>query len=188
MRTQSVSSRSVIATSVRSAAGRFGAAVVLVTLAAGQAWAQATPDRENGRYTFSQNADGLLRLDSRTGTVSICKRSAAGWACFATPDERDAFDKEIGRLQTENIRLKEQLAKREVAEPGAKTSEALPKADSLKPPDQAEAKPDAGKGNHIELPLPDDKDIDRVVSFLERAWRRLVEAANRMQRDVTGKI
>jgi hypothetical protein len=139
----------------------------------------------------------LLRLDSRNGTVSACKRSAAGWACYTTPDERDAFDKEIGRLQSENARLKEQLAGRDLAEPGAKTNEALPKTDSLKPDspkpsDQAEAKPELkpgpDKGNRIELPLPDDKDIDRVVSFLERAWRRLVEAANRMQRDASGKI
>jgi len=26
------------------------------------------------------------------------------------------------------------------------------------------------------------------MSFLERAWRRLVEMANRMQKDVSGKI
>jgi len=26
------------------------------------------------------------------------------------------------------------------------------------------------------------------MSFLEQAWRRLVEMANRMQKDVTGKI
>jgi hypothetical protein len=36
--------------------------------------------------------------------------------------------------------------------------------------------------------LPSDQDIDRAMGFLERAWRRLVEMANRMQRDVTGKI
>jgi hypothetical protein len=30
--------------------------------------------------------------------------------------------------------------------------------------------------------------MDRVMSFLERAWRRLMEMANRMQKDVSGKI
>jgi hypothetical protein len=30
--------------------------------------------------------------------------------------------------------------------------------------------------------------MDRVMSFLEQAWRRLVEMANRMQKDVGGKI
>ena len=40
----------------------------------------------------------------------------------------------------------------------------------------------------IEIPLPSDRDMDRVMSFLEQTWRRLVEIANRMQKDVTGKI
>ena len=40
----------------------------------------------------------------------------------------------------------------------------------------------------IEIPLPSERDMDRVMSFLEQAWRRLVEIANRMQKDVTGKI
>jgi hypothetical protein len=30
--------------------------------------------------------------------------------------------------------------------------------------------------------------MDRVMSFLEQTWRRLVEIANRVQKDVAGKI
>jgi hypothetical protein len=30
--------------------------------------------------------------------------------------------------------------------------------------------------------------MDRMMSFLERAWRRLIEMANRVQRDIDGKI
>ena len=40
----------------------------------------------------------------------------------------------------------------------------------------------------IEIPLPSDRDMDRVMSFLERAWKRLIEMANRVQKDVSGKI
>ena len=41
----------------------------------------------------------------------------------------------------------------------------------------------------IEIPLPSDRDMDRVMSFLEQAWRRLIEMANRLQRDTnSGKI
>ena len=39
----------------------------------------ATPDSENGRYSFNPVADGVLRLDTRTGQVSQCSRSDAGW-------------------------------------------------------------------------------------------------------------
>ena len=65
-----------------------------------------TPDSENGRYSFSPVADGVLRLDTRTGQVSQCSRSDAGWVCKAVPDERSALEGEITRLQGENATLK----------------------------------------------------------------------------------
>src|SRR5207302_11376568 len=85
--------------------------------------AQATPDSDNGRYKFSPTIDGgVLRLDTRTGSVSNCsQRGTAGWACYAVPDERDAVDAEIGRLQADNERLKGELRKRDVADAGSKT-------------------------------------------------------------------
>jgi hypothetical protein len=30
--------------------------------------------------------------------------------------------------------------------------------------------------------------MDRMMSFLEQAWRRLIDMANRVQKDVGGKI
>ena len=61
--------------------------------------AQSMPDGENGRYALSPVADGVIRLDTRTGAVSTCSNTGAGWACYAVPDERAALDEEIGRLQ-----------------------------------------------------------------------------------------
>jgi hypothetical protein len=99
------------------------------------------------------------------------------------PDERDALDAEIGRLQGDNEKLKAQLAEREPTVPG-KVDEPLPKSDSLKTPD-----PKVAEGERkIEIPLPSDRDMDRMTSFLEQAWRRLVDMANRMQKDVGGRI
>ncbi len=99
------------------------------------------------------------------------------------PDERAALDAEIGRLQADNEKLKAQLAEREPTVTG-KIDEPLPKTDSLKQPE-----PKVADGERkIEIPLPSDRDMDRMMSFLEQAWRRLVEMANRMQKDVTGKI
>ncbi len=156
----------------------------------GGATAQSMPDGENGRYTLSPVADGVIRLDTRTGAVSTCGNASAGWACYAVPDERAALDAEIGRLQAENERsktelekLKAELAAREPAVSG-KIDEPLPKTDSLK-----KAEPKAAEGGRkIEIPLPSDRDMDRVMSFLEQAWRRLVEMASRMQKDIGGKI
>jgi hypothetical protein len=159
------------------------AAVALVGLGGGGVAAQSMPDTENGRYTLSPAADGMIRLDTRTGVVSTCSNGGAGWACHAVPDERAALDTEIGRLQAENDRLKLQLAERDRV--GAKkTEEALPKSDSLR-----KADPKVAEGERkLEIPLPSDQDMDRMMSFVERAWRRLIDMANRLQKDVSGKI
>jgi hypothetical protein len=158
-------------------------AVVLGLGAIAALAAQPMPDAENGRYALSPVADGVIRLDTRTGAVSTCSNGGAGWACYAVPDERAAMDAEIGRLEADNEKLKAQLAEREPVVTG-KIDEPLPKTDSLKKPE-----PKAADGERkIEIPLPSDRDMDRMMSFLERAWQRLVEMANRMQKDVTGKI
>jgi hypothetical protein len=149
----------------------------------GAVTAQSMPDTENGRYSLAPVADGVLRLDTRTGAVSTCNNTGMGWACYAVPDERAALDAEIGRLQADNEKLKTDLAARGPTVPG-KIDEPLPKADSLK-----KSEPKLADGERkIEIPLPSDRDMDRMMSFLERAWRRLVDIANRMQKDVSGKI
>jgi hypothetical protein len=159
------------------------AALMLCLAGTGAGLAESMPDGENGRYTLSPVADGVVRLDTRTGAVSICSNNGIGWACYAVPDERAALDAEIGRLQSDNEKLKAQLAAREPTVAG-KIDEPLPKSDSLKKPE-----PKAAEGERkLEIPLPSDRDMDRMMSFLESAWRRLVEMANRVQRDVTGKI
>ena len=162
----------------------IAAAAVMFSLGGiGAATAQSMPDTENGRYVLSPVADGVIRLDTRSGAVSTCSNNDNGWACYATPDERAALDAEIGRLQADNEKLKAELAARDPTVTG-KIDEPLPKTDSLK-----KAEPKVADGERkIEIPLPSDRDMDRVMSFLEQAWRRLVEMANRMQKDVTGKI
>lgn len=136
------------------------------------------PGTENGRYALAPVADGVVRLDTRSGAVSTCSDKGNGWACYVVPDERAAFDAEIGRLQKDNEALRAQLAQSSSV-PG-KTDEALPKEDALKPKADGERK--------IEIPLPSDRDVDRVMSFVEQAWRRLLDIANRLQRDSSGKI
>jgi septal ring factor EnvC (AmiA/AmiB activator) len=192
------------------------ATAAIVALGA-QALAQVTPDSENGRYTFSPTADGVLRLDTRTGSLASCHNRIAGWSCYTVPDERAALDAEIGKLQRENTQLKDTLARfreeqarfdRDIAalkeahlrldgermklqEELDRRAAAQPKIDAPLAKEDAQKKGvarDAGRSSRLELQLPDDQEVERVISFLERAWRRLIEMANRVQRDVSGKI
>jgi hypothetical protein len=172
------------ATSPSKFATAVASAAALVCLGGiGAADAASMPDTENGRYALSPVTDGVIRLDTRTGAVSTCTNSGNGWACYAVPDERAALDAEIGRLEADNERLKTELAAREPTVTG-KIDEPLPKSDSLKKPE-----PKAADGERkIEIPLPSDRDLDRMMTFLGQAWQRLVDLANRMQKDVSGRI
>ncbi len=125
--------------------------------------AQPAPDSENGRYTFSQVADGTLRLDTRTGAVSICAKKDASWACTTVPDERQALENEIARLQRENGALKKDLLARGLPLPGGVAS----------------APTDRQRELNLKVPLPSDAEIDRVMSAFEKMWRRLVDMMQR---------
>jgi hypothetical protein len=162
-------------------------AVVLLSalLGAVTAAAESMPDNENGRYALSPVPDGAIRLDKRTGAVSACNNNnGAGWACYALPDERAAYEAEIGRLQAENDKSRAEIErlKAELASRAPTADDKITEAPGKTEPKVAETP------RKIEIPLPSDRDMDRVMSFIEQAWRRLVEMAKGMQKDVSGKI
>jgi hypothetical protein len=130
--------------------------------------AQTTPDSENGRYSSYSLADGVVRLDTRTGQMSQCSRSDSGWACTTIPDERAALEAEIARLQDENVKLKKELLTR-----------GLPVPEMSRP---STAKPEAP-----ELKFPSDAEVDKILSFFEKVWRRLIDIARTVQKDAERK-
>jgi hypothetical protein len=157
---------------------RVIAAVFLLGLVAGvtPAHAQRAPDNDNGRFTFKDVPDGILRLDSRTGQVSLCSRITE-WACRTLADDRAALEREIGRLLDENAALRKQLEARAPVPP-----ETVPPAPATPtPPAVAPTPPKQGER---ELNLPSDTDVNRMMSFLEKIWRRLLDMAERTQREL----
>src|SRR5438094_9221178 len=92
---------------------RTGLCAVLVAalaMAALDARAQTSPgENEDTRFTFHRADDGYLRLDGRTGQVSICTRRPVIWLCHAVPDDRIALDDELARFQTGNVALTNEL-------------------------------------------------------------------------------
>ena len=141
-----------------------------LVLAGLAAWAQSTvPESDDSRYTFNRVDDGYLRLDGRTGQVSICARRPVGWTCEAVPDERAALEAEIARLQGENTAVKKELLARNLPLPG-----------TVKPePPAAEPEP--------RLQLPNDADLNKVMNFVEKIWGRLVEMIAMLQKDMLKK-
>ena len=130
------------------------------------AWAQSPPPSDDARYSFNRIDDGYLRLDGRTGQVSICTQRSAGWACQVVADERTALEAEIARLQGENAALKKDLMARNLPLPGTVR------------PEPPAAKPEP------RLELPSDADLNKVMTFVEKVWRRLVDMIVTLQKDM----
>ena len=151
---------------------RLAAFAVLAgaVLVAGTASAQSTPPESDARFSFHKVGDGFLRLHGRTGQVSLCLHRTAGWTCETVPDERAALESEIARLQNSNAALKKDLLAR-----------------GLPLPEPARPEPPGATTRPPELKLPSQADIDRVMSFVEKVWRRLIEMMGQVQKDMFGK-
>jgi hypothetical protein len=139
------------------------------------------PAPDDGRYNIHRMQDDLIRLDTRTGQVSVCRNNSAGWACQAVPDERAALDSEIARLQAENAAVKKELLAHGLSLPrGVRADPPPPPAAPPPAPPQASPTPEPVPG----LKVPTDADLDRMMAFMEKVWRRLVEMMANVQRDM----
>jgi len=144
--------------------------VVAAAIQAGPARAdQATPDTEGGRYVFSKQANGFLRLDTQSGAVALCSEQPVGWTCQAAPEDRALFENEIVRLQNENAALKKII---------------LAHGLSL-PPGVAPGTPAAP--NELSLRLPSDADIDQAIAFVGKVWQRFIDAVARAEKQIFNK-
>jgi hypothetical protein len=147
---------------------RLVVVAIAAAFAAPAALAQNSPENEDGRFTFHRAGDGYLRLDGRSGQVSTCARKPAGWQCQAVPDERTALESEIARLQGDNARLKRELL-----------AHNLPLPDGIRPDPASRGEEGAG--------LPSDAELNRIMSFIEKVWKRMVEMIVTTQKDMMKK-
>jgi hypothetical protein len=149
---------------------RFAAVLVLTLTVCAASAQNSMPDTQNGRFSFNAVTEGLLRLDTRTGQVSLCSKRDMGWACQVVPDERTVLENEIARLQGETALLKKEMIARGLP---------LPAPAKAEPP---RTRPQPVRPD-VELRLPSDAELDRVIGFMEKVWRRLLDMVEEMQRD-----
>lgn len=149
----------------------FAAAIAAACLGTPAFADDALPDSAGGRYTFNKTADGVVRLDTKTGEVALCSQRAVGWACQAAPEDRAAFESEIARLRRENAALKQLVL-----------AHGLPLPSGMVPEPSG-----AHDNNEITIRLPDNADIDRAMGYVDRMWRSFVDAVSRMQRQMLNK-
>jgi hypothetical protein len=146
---------------------------------------QAPDDR---RFTFHRIEGGFVRLDMRTGELASCAPKGADWNCTPGGDERAALDREIAQLRRDNAILKNTLLEHGVP---------LPDGMAPNPP----ARTGRWSGDEEPVPRPpqtvpptasapgtaQDDEIDRIMTAVEKGWRRLVEMVTNLQRDLQKK-
>lgn len=77
---------------------------------------QNTPPADGPRFSFSPAEGGALRLDTQTGTVSLCANSPTGYACTLLPDDRKVYEDQIAQLRAELAAVRAQTAAAEKEE------------------------------------------------------------------------
>jgi hypothetical protein len=143
--------------------GLLACALGLLAMLAVPGLAQDRPetDDDNSRFNLFRTEDGYLRLDGRTGQLSICLPRQPRWLCQSVPEERLALENEIGRLQAENAALKKALLEHQLPLPAGMR------------PDQA-----AGSGSGA------GREPNQIRNAIAAAWRRLVAFIASLQRDL----
>ena len=124
--------------------------VLLVSLTAGALAAE--PDR----YRLEKSPDGYVRMDTRTGQMSICEEKWGELVCSMAADERTAVQDEIERLQTEVKALNDRLA-------GVKALE------------DRVSRLENSVAAKIENSLPTEEDFNRTMSYMERFFRSFMD-------------
>ena len=97
---------------------RVALAVALTTLTVGSAASAqrvVTAPDENGaaapRYRFSHTPNGVMRLDSQTGEVMLCKPRDGTFVCAAAPEESERLRAELKQKSDELDTLKSEIAR-----------------------------------------------------------------------------
>ena len=92
-------------------------AAIALSLVGAQVFAQDDTDR----YTLEKTGNGYVRMDRRTGEMSLCEERSGQLVCKLAADERAAFQADTERLEAAIEALEERVAKLEsglAAEPG----------------------------------------------------------------------
>jgi hypothetical protein len=142
---------------------------------------------------FHRSDGGFVRLDLVTGAVAWCSQNAADWTCVPGRDERAALDREIVRLQRDNAALKNALLEHGVplpddmkADAPTVPAETIPRPPQTVPP-AASAPPPSAKPGEADRASRDDAEVERIMTMMEKVWRRLVEMMMNIQRDLQKK-
>ncbi|RAZ76450.1 hypothetical protein [Mesorhizobium atlanticum] len=109
---------------------------------------------ETDHYRLEKSANGYVRMDTRTGAMSICEERAGQLVCKMAADERAAYQDEIDRLDN-----------------------------SVKALDARVAKLENSLSARLESQLPSEEDFNRTMSYMERFFRTFKDIVKDMDKE-----
>jgi hypothetical protein len=108
------------------------------------------------RYTLEKTADGYVRMDKATGTMSICKEQGDQLVCRIAADDRMAVDDQIAGLEKRLSALENKLGN-------------LDKS-----------------GLKSEQSLPTDEEFEKTMSYMEKFFRRFMGVVKELNDEENG--
>ncbi len=111
---------------------------------------------ETGRYTMTPTKDGVLKLDTKTGAVSLCRSVSTGWSCKSVDESNNGLRDQLRQLEKENARLRARL-------------------------DNQHLSPDGQGGRKIEM--PSEEDVDKAMDFMEKLLGRFKGMVEDLKKD-----
>src|SRR5262245_34721503 len=102
--------------------------------------------QDTDRYTLERSGNGYIRMDRKTGDMSICEEHSGQLVCRLAADERAAFQDEVDRLQDRLSGLEKRVVELETT--------SRPKTEKA---------------------LPTEEDLERSLGYMERFVRRFMD-------------
>jgi cell division protein FtsB len=125
-------------------------AVIAMSFAGAQVFAQDDPDR----YTLEKTENGYVRMDRRTGEMSLCEERSGQLVCKLAADERAAFQADNERLEAAIEALEERVAKLE-----------------------------SGLTAKFDQALPTEEEFEKTMGYMERFLRRFMGIAKDLENE-----
>jgi hypothetical protein len=129
-------------------------AALIASLAIAAALPASAAAQDTDRYTLERSGDGYVRMDRRTGEMSICSERTGQLICKLAADERSAFQDEVDRLQERLTGLEKRVAELETVQ-------------RIDP----------------QAMLPTDEQFEKSLGYMERFFRRFMDIVRDFDKD-----
>ncbi|MEK1889003.1 MAG: hypothetical protein AAAB35_15845 [Phyllobacterium sp.] len=130
--------------------------ILLIAFAVGPLCALPALAEESSSYTLEKTADGFVRMNNKTGEMSICQEKSGQLVCKVAAEERTAYEEDIADLKGRVSKLEDTVA-------------AMGKI----PPIVRDA-------------LPSDEQFEKSLSYMEKFMRRFMGIAREFGYDGEG--